>query len=69
MNVHIEGGYALDAPCLSIQKYCDYFEIGEKAPDFTLNAVVKGEQKKVSLSGYKDKWVVLFFYASDFTFV
>ncbi len=52
-----------------MQKYCDYFEIGEKDPDFTLNAVVKGEQKEVALSDYKGKWVVLFFYASDFTFV
>lgn len=59
----------MDTPYLCMQKYCDYFEIGEKAPDFTLNAVVKGEQREVSLSGYKGKWVVLFFYGSDFTFV
>ena len=59
----------MDTPYFGMQKYCDYFEIGEKAPDFTLDAVVKGEQKEVSLSDYKGKWLVLFFYASDFTFV
>ena len=32
-------------------------------------AVVDGEIKKVSLSDYKGKYVVLFFYPKDFTFV
>lgn len=39
------------------------------APDFTEDAFVKGEVKKISLSDYKGKWVVLFFYPADFTFV
>jgi hypothetical protein len=69
MNAYVEEVYALDAPRLYMQKYCDYFEIGEEAPGFTLNAVVKDKQKEVSLSDYKGKWLVLFFYASDFTFV
>jgi peroxiredoxin (alkyl hydroperoxide reductase subunit C) len=44
--------------------------VGQKAPDFTLEAVVgKGDFKKVSLSEYRGKWVVLFFYPLDFTFV
>src|SRR6185503_7822893 len=44
--------------------------VGQKAPEFTLDAVVgKGDFKKVSLSEYKGKWVVLFFYPLDFTFV
>jgi peroxiredoxin (alkyl hydroperoxide reductase subunit C) len=43
--------------------------INEKAPDFTEDAYVNGEIKKVSLSDYKGKWVVLFFYPADFTFV
>jgi alkyl hydroperoxide reductase subunit AhpC len=44
--------------------------VGKKAPDFTLDAVVgDGEFKKVSLSDYKGKWVVLFFYPADFTFI
>lgn len=44
-------------------------EIGFPAPAFTLDAVVKQEFKKVSLADYRGKWVVLFFYPGDFTFV
>ncbi len=44
--------------------------VGQKAPEFTLKAVVgKGDFQKVSLTQYKGKWVVLFFYPLDFTFV
>ena len=44
--------------------------IGQPAPLFTTTAVVNGgEFKKVSLADYKGKWVVLFFYPLDFTFV
>lgn len=44
--------------------------VGKKAPEFTEEAVVgSGEFKKVSLSDYKGKWVVLFFYPLDFTFI
>ncbi|MFZ5469908.1 MAG: peroxiredoxin [Myxococcota bacterium] len=44
--------------------------VGQKAPEFALDAVIgKGDFKKVSLSDYKGKWVVLFFYPLDFTFV
>ncbi|MBK7890082.1 MAG: peroxiredoxin [Bdellovibrionales bacterium] len=44
--------------------------IGQPAPLFTTTAVVDGgEFKKVSLTDYKGKWVVLFFYPLDFTFV
>lgn len=47
--------------------------IGEQAPAFTLDAVVGKESgkefKKISLSDYRGKWVVLFFYPMDFTFV
>lgn len=31
--------------------------------------MVKGEMKDVSLDQYKGKWLVLFFYPLDFTFV
>jgi peroxiredoxin (alkyl hydroperoxide reductase subunit C) len=44
--------------------------VGKKAPDFSTEAVIgDGEYKKVSLSAYKGKWVVLFFYPADFTFI
>ena len=44
-------------------------EVGSPAPSFVLDAVVNQEFKKVSLSDYSGKWVVLFFYPGDFTFV
>ncbi|MDO8137351.1 MAG: peroxiredoxin [Candidatus Brocadiales bacterium] len=44
-------------------------KVGEKAPDFEEIAYVNGEMKKIKLSDYKGKWVVLFFYPLDFTFV
>lgn len=44
-------------------------KINEKAPDFTEDAFVNNDVKKISLSDYKGKWVVLFFYPADFTFI
>jgi peroxiredoxin (alkyl hydroperoxide reductase subunit C) len=43
--------------------------INEEAPEFTEEAFINGEIKKISLSDYRGKWVVLFFYPADFTFV
>lgn len=45
-------------------------KVGEKAPDF--NGIVSyhnGDFHSVSLKDYKGKWVILFFYPRDFTFV
>lgn len=44
-------------------------KIGEKVNDFTLDAYINDRFKKISLSDYKGKWVVLLFYPADFTFV
>ena len=43
--------------------------IQKPAPVFKGTAVVNGEFKEISLSDYKGKYVVLFFYPLDFTFV
>ncbi|XP_055303860.1 peroxiredoxin 1 [Sitodiplosis mosellana] len=43
--------------------------INKPAPDFKGTAVVKGQFKEIELSQYKGKYVVLFFYPLDFTFV
>lgn len=43
--------------------------VGKKAPEFTAEAVLGGQFKTVSLAEMKGKWVVLFFYPLDFTFV
>ena len=39
------------------------------APKFKGTAVIKGQFKEISLDDYKGKYVVLFFYPLDFTFV
>lgn len=46
-------------------------KIDEKAPDFSILSTKNIEtlNEKVSLSGYKGKWLILFFYPFDFTFV
>ncbi len=44
-------------------------QIGQTAPGFNLEAVVGTDFKNVKLEDYKGKWVVLFFYPLDFTFV
>ena len=43
--------------------------VGNAAPDFNVTAVYDQEFIDVSLSKYKGKYVVLFFYPLDFTFV
>ena len=46
-------------------------KVGEAAPDFAMKVVVDGQiaAEKVSLADYAGKWLVLFFYPLDFTFV
>ncbi len=45
--------------------------VGKKAPQFTAAAVINGEEivEDFSLEQYKGKYVILFFYPKDFTFV
>ena len=43
--------------------------IDDNAPDFKGKAFVGNEIKEISLDDYKGKWVILFFYPADFTFV
>jgi peroxiredoxin 2/4 len=43
--------------------------VSAPAPDFSGEAYLNGEFKKISLSDFKGKKVVLFFYPLDFTFV
>ncbi len=44
-------------------------QVGQPAPDFALKGVADGDFVDVKLSDYRGKWVVLFFYPLDFTFV
>ena len=43
--------------------------VGKPAPDFEANAFVGDGFKKIKLSDYHGKWVLLCFYPGDFTFV
>ncbi len=43
--------------------------ISAPAPSFELNAYHNDDFKTIKLEDYKGKWVVLFFYPADFTFV
>jgi alkyl hydroperoxide reductase subunit AhpC len=44
-------------------------QVTKTAPDFTADAVENGEFKQITLSSYRGKYVILFFYPLDFTFV
>jgi len=49
---------------------CGEAKIGSQAPDFSTTAVVNGQfVENFNMSQFKDKYVVLFFYPLDFTFV
>lgn len=44
-------------------------QIGRKAPGFKMQGIFRGEIRDIHLEDYAGKWVVLFFYPGDFTFV
>jgi peroxiredoxin (alkyl hydroperoxide reductase subunit C) len=47
----------------------EQFRVGKEAPDFEAPVYHKGEIKSIKLSDLRGKWVLLFFYPGDFTFV
>lgn len=49
--------------------YCPKAIVGKPAPEFEGDCWNGKDIKKLRLSDYKGKWVVLFFYPLDFTFV
>ena len=55
------GGCEIDEPMFA--------EIGHAIPDAEVEAFHQEEIKKIKLSDYRGKWLILFFYPSDFTFV
>jgi peroxiredoxin (alkyl hydroperoxide reductase subunit C) len=42
---------------------------GAKAPAFTLKGIYQGRVEEYSLKSYPGKWLILFFYPADFTFI
>ncbi len=45
------------------------FRLEEPAPDFRAPAYHRGREIEVSLGDFRGRWLLLFFYSSDFTFV
>jgi peroxiredoxin (alkyl hydroperoxide reductase subunit C) len=43
--------------------------IGDRAPDFKAQGILGGQVGDYSPASYKGKWLVLFFYPADFTFI
>ncbi len=43
--------------------------IGNQAPGFNLKGVSQGKVSDYSVRDYRGKWLVLFFYPADFTFI
>lgn len=44
-------------------------QVGQPAPQFEAEAVIGADFSKINLDDYHGKWVVLFFWPLDFTFV
>lgn len=55
---------------MSVAESCSALQVGQKVADFAGQALMAdGSFKEVKLSEFKGKWVVLFFWPLDFTFV
>lgn len=50
-------------------EYYSEVKVGKAIPDYTLTAYHKERLIDIKLSDYKSKWLILFFYPADFTFV
>lgn len=48
---------------------CSHITIGQPSTDNEFEVYLHDEIKKVKLSDYRGKWLVLFFYPADFTFI
>jgi peroxiredoxin (alkyl hydroperoxide reductase subunit C) len=51
------------------ERIVSMIQVGHKINDFECDAYYDGEIKKIRLSFYEGKWLVLLFYPADFTFV
>lgn len=60
--------HAAEAP-LSTPLRTGPAKVGEPAPAFTVEAVADMHFKNITLDSYRGKWLVLFFYPADFSFV
>ncbi len=60
---------AKDAPMAVFNAPPGMPPIGKRIPDYTFDVFYKGEISQLALSKFKGKWLILFFYPADFTFV
>ena len=44
-------------------------KVGKEAPNFSAQAFYQGQFTQITLSDFRGKWTVLYFYPGDFTFV
>ncbi len=51
------------------QGYVSMVKVGHTVPDFEFEIFQDEKIKKVHFSDYKNKWIIVFFYPADFTFV
>lgn len=61
-------GQSLARPLLTVPR-CFAARVQQPAPDFVGMAVVNGDFKEIKLKDFAGKYLVLFFYPLDFTFV
>lgn len=47
----------------------DSIKIGDKLPDISFKVFHEGDERKMKISDFEGKWLILFFYPADFTFV
>ncbi|KAM5271990.1 thioredoxin-dependent peroxide reductase, mitochondrial [Ctenodactylus gundi] len=62
-------GFAQGQSTFSTSRSCQAPAVTQHAPYFKGTAVVNGEFKELTLDDFKGKYLVLFFYPLDFTFV
>ena len=43
--------------------------VGDKAPNFILKGIFRGTVSDFALQSFSGKWLILFFYPADFTFI
>jgi alkyl hydroperoxide reductase subunit AhpC len=43
--------------------------VGDKAPNFTLKGIFRETVSDFTLQSFPGKWLILFFYPADFTFI
>ena len=51
------------------EKVLPMIQIGDTVPDFTVECCHNSSFREVSLSDYRGRWLIVFFYPMDFTFV